>query len=67
MPGTQVAHLELQGPRLVNVALRVSGLDIQVVDSVMMKRLRPLTGQNVREPRRVGEPEDAPSGLMSVH
>ena len=64
--GTQVAHLELQGLRLINVALWVSGLDIQVVDAVVMKCLGFLARQDVREPGRVGEAEDAPSGFMSV-
>jgi hypothetical protein len=61
VPRAQVVHLELEGLRLVNVTLRVSGLDIKVVDRMGVKGFGPLAGEDVRETGRVGEAEDAPS------
>lgn len=61
VPRAQVADLELEGLRLVDVTLRASGLDIQVVHRVLVKGLGPLAGKNVRKAGRVSEAEYAPS------
>jgi hypothetical protein len=61
----EVAHLELEGLRLVDVTPRVLGLDVQVVDGVLVERLGALAREDVREPRRVRQAEDAPSGRKS--
>lgn len=58
----QVAHLKLEGPRLINVARRLFRLRIQVVDRVLVEGLAPLAAQDVVETRRVGQAEDTISG-----
>jgi hypothetical protein len=66
VPRAQVAHLKRQGPRLVDVTRRLSGLDIEVVHRVGVERLGALAGQDVRQTRWVGEAEDAPSEAVSA-
>ena len=57
----QITHVKLEGLRLIDVTRRLPGLDIQVVDGVLVEGLGALARQEVRQPRGVGQPEDAPS------
>jgi hypothetical protein len=66
VPRAQVAHLELEGLRLIDVARRGLGVDVQVVDGVRVEGLGALAGEDVRQARGVGQAEDAISGLLSV-
>jgi hypothetical protein len=66
VPRTQVTHLKLEGLRLIDVAHRSLGVDVEVIDPVRVEGLGTLAGEDVRQAGGVGQAKDAPSRRLSA-